>query len=231
MANDFEKEQAARASLKYVHDGQIVGLGSGSTATIAIRLLAERVRDGLKIRGIPTSVQSRDLALELGIPLTTFEEYQQIDVTIDGADEFDSALNLIKGGGGAMLREKVVASASKQLIIVTDSSKQVPVLGRFPLPVEVIGFAEPLVAKKISDMGANATRRCDSSGTPYITDEGNHILDCRFAEILDPSALARNLSEMPGVVEHGLFVGMASVVLMAKAGAVAEFHRSQAYVT
>jgi ribose 5-phosphate isomerase A len=231
MANDFEKEQAARASLKYVHDGQIVGLGSGSTATIAIRLLAERVRDGLKIRGIPTSVQSRDLALELGIPLTTFEEYQQIDVTIDGADEFDPALNLIKGGGGAMLREKVVASASKQLIIVTDSSKQVPVLGRFPLPVEVIGFAEPLVAKKISDMGANATRRCDSSGTPYITDEGNHILDCRFAEILDPSALARNFSEMPGVVEHGLFVGMASVVLMAKAGAVAEFHRSQAYVT
>jgi ribose 5-phosphate isomerase A len=231
MANDSEKEQAARASLKYVHDEQIVGLGSGSTATIAIRLLAEHVRDGLKIRGIPTSVQSRDLALQLGIPLTTFDEYQQIDVTIDGADEFDPALNLIKGGGGAMLREKVVASASKQLIIVTDSSKQVPVLGRFPLPVEVIGFAEPLVAKKISDMGATATRRCDSSGTPYITDEGNHILDCRFAEILDPSALARNLSEMPGVVEHGLFVGMASVVLMAKAGAVAEFHRSQAYVT
>jgi ribose 5-phosphate isomerase A len=231
MANDSEKEQAARASLKYLHDGQIVGLGSGSTATIAIRLLAEHVRDGLKIRGIPTSVQSRDLALQLGIPLTTFDEYQQIDVTIDGADEFDPALNLIKGGGGAMLREKVVASASKQLIIVTDSSKQVPVLGRFPLPVEVIGFAEPLVAKKISDMGATATRRCDSSGTPYITDEGNHILDCRFAEILDPSALARNLSEMPGVVEHGLFVGMASVVLMAKAGAVAEFHRSQAYVT
>jgi ribose 5-phosphate isomerase A len=231
MANDSEKEQAARASLKYVHDGQIVGLGSGSTATIAIRLLAERVRDGLKIRGIPTSVQSRDLALQLGIPLTTFDEYQQIDVTIDGADEFDPALNLIKGGGGAMLREKVVASASKQLIIVTDFSKQVPVLGRFPLPVEVIGFAESLVAKKISGMGATVTGRCDSSGTPYITDEGNHVLDCGFGEILDPKALARNLSDMPGVVEHGLFVGMASVVLMAKAGAVAEFHRSQACVT
>lgn len=226
MANDSEKEMAARAGLKYVHDGQIIGLGSGSTATIAIRLLAERVRDGLTIRGIPSSVQSRDLALQLGIPLTTFDEYQQIDVTIDGADEFDPALNLIKGGGGAMLREKVVASASKQLVIVTDSSKQVPVLGRFPLPVEVIGFAEPLVAKKISDLGASVARRCDSSGKPYTTDEGHHILDCRFGEISDPPTLSRNLSEMPGVVEHGMFVGMASVVLMAKAGAVEEFRRA-----
>jgi len=226
MANDSEKEMAARAGLKYVHDGQIIGLGSGSTATIAIRLLAERVRDGLTIRGIPSSVQSRDLALQLGIPLTTFDEYQQIDVTIDGADEFDPALNLIKGGGGAMLREKVVASASKQLVIVTDSSKQVPVLGRFPLPVEVIGFAEPLVAKKISDLGASVARRCDSSGKPYTTDEGHHILDCRFGEISDPPTLSRNLSEMPGVVEHGMFVGMANVVLMAKAGAVEEFRRA-----
>ena len=226
MANDYEKELAARASLKYVHDGQIVGLGTGSTATIAIRYLGERVRDGLKVRGIPTSVQSRDLAIQLGIPLTTFEEYQEIDVTIDGADEFDPDLNLIKGGGGAMLREKVVASATKQLVIVTDSSKQVPVLGGFPLPVEVITFAEPLVAKKISDRGAIVARRCDPSGKPYTTDEGHHILDCHFGKISDPVALARRLSDMPGVVEHGLFVGMASVVLMAKAGEVAEFHRS-----
>ncbi len=127
-------------------------------------------------------------------------------MTIDGADEFDPDLNLIKGGGGAMLREKVVASASKQLAIVTDSSKQVPVLGRFPLPVEVIGFAEPLVAKKISDLGAIVARRCDSSGMAYMTDESHHILDCRFGEIPDPPALARALSDMPGVVEHGLFV-------------------------
>ena len=125
MANDAEKEAAARASLKYVRDGQVVGLGSGSTATWAIRLLGERVRAGMKIRGIPSSIASRDLAIQLGIPLTTFDEVQEIDVTIDGADEFDPALNLIKGGGGAMLREKIVASASKQLIIVTDSSKQV----------------------------------------------------------------------------------------------------------
>jgi len=226
MANDAEKEAAARASLKYVRDGQVVGLGSGSTATIAIRLLGERVRAGMKIRGIPSSIASRDLAIQLGIPLTTFDEVQEIDATIDGADEFDPALNLIKGGGGAMLREKIVASASKQLIIVTDSSKQVPVLGRFPLPVEVIGFAEPLVAKKISDLGARVVRRLDASSKAYTTDEGHHILDCHFGKIPDPATLARTLSEMPGIVEHGLFVGMATAVLMAKAGEVEEFRRS-----
>jgi ribose 5-phosphate isomerase A len=223
MANDAEKEVAARASLKYVREGQVVGLGTGSTATIAIRLLGELVRGGLKIRGIPTSIASRDLAMQLGIPLTTFDEVQQIDVTIDGADEFDPALNLIKGGGGAMLREKVVASATKQQVIVTDSSKQVQVLGKFPLPVEVIGFAEPLVAKEIADLGARVVQRKDSAGKPYLTDEGHHILDCHFGEIPDPPALARRLSDMPGIVEHGLFVGMASVVLMAKAGEVEEF--------
>jgi ribose 5-phosphate isomerase A len=226
MANDAEKEIAARASLKYVHDGQVVGLGSGSTATIAIRLLGERVRAGLKIRGIPSSVASRDLAQQLGIPLITFGDAQEIDVTIDGADEFDPALNLIKGGGGAMLREKVVAFASRQLVIVTDSSKQAAALGKFPVPVEVIGFAEPLIARKISDLGAKVVRRLDSAGKPYVTDEGHHILDCHFGQIPDPAALSRTLSEMPGVVEHGLFIGMASVVLMAKAGAVEEFRRS-----
>jgi len=226
MGDDSEKEAAARASLKYVRDGQIVGLGSGSTATIAIRLLGERVREGLKIRGIPTSIASRDLAAELGIPLTTFEEYQQIDVTIDGADEFDPRLNLIKGGGGAMLREKIVASASKKMVVVTDSSKQVAMLGKFPLPVEVIGFAEPLVSKKIADLGAKVVRRSDTAGKPYLTDEGHHILDCHFGQIADPVALNGKLSDLPGIVEHGLFVGMASVLLMAKKGDVEEFRPS-----
>jgi ribose 5-phosphate isomerase A len=228
MANDAEKEAAARASLQYVRDGQIVGLGSGSTATIAIHLLGERVRAGLKIRGIPTSSKSRDLAAQLGIPLFTLEDVQQIDVTIDGADEFDPALNLIKGGGGAMLREKIVAFASKQLVIVTDSSKQVPILGRFPLPLEVIGFAEPLIAKKVSNLGAKVVRRRDAYGKPYLTDEGHHILDCHFGQIPDPLRLARTLSDMPGIVEHGLFVGMASVVLMAKAGEVTELRPARA---
>ncbi|HST12417.1 MAG TPA: ribose-5-phosphate isomerase RpiA [Terriglobales bacterium] len=225
MANDAEKEAAARASLKYVRDGQVVGLGTGSTANFAIRLLGEKVRAGMKLRGIPSSIASRDLASQVGIPLTTFDEVQEIDVTIDGADEFDPALNLIKGGGGAMLREKIVASASKQLIIVTDASKQVPVLGKFPLPLEVIAFAEPLIAKKVSALGAQVVRRLDKNGKPYVTDEGHHILDCHFGKIPDPPALARMLSDMPGIVEHGLFVGMANVVVMAKAGAVEEFRR------
>jgi ribose 5-phosphate isomerase A len=226
MANEAEKEAAARASLKYIQDGLIVGLGTGSTATIAIRYLGERVRDGLKICGIPTSIASRDLAIQLGIPLTNFDEIQEIDVTIDGADEFDPALNLIKGGGGAMLREKIVASATKKLVIVTDSTKQVPLLGKFPVPVEVIGFAEALIAKKIAELGASVAQRKDAAGKPYVTDEGHHILDCRFGQIPDPAAMARKLSDMPGIVEHGLFVGMASVVLMANAGQVAEFRRT-----
>ena len=226
MANDAEKEAAARASLKYVRDGQIVGLGSGSTASIAIRLLGERVRAGMRIRGIPSSIASQALAVQLGIPLMTFEEVQHIDVTIDGADEFDPALNLIKGGGGAMLREKIVAFASRQLVIVTDSSKQVAVLGKFPLPVEVITFAEPLIAKRISDLGAKVIQRQDKSGKTYVTDEGHHILDCHFGQIPNPAALARTLSDMPGIVEHGLFVGMTSVVVMAKSGSVEEFRRS-----
>ena len=226
MANQTEKETAARAALQYIQDGQVVGLGSGSTATIAIRYVAEKVQQGLRIRGLPSSIASHDLAIQLGIPLVTFDDVQEIDVTIDGADEFDPALNLIKGGGGAMLREKVVASASRQLVIVTDWSKQVAFLGRFPVPVEVIGFAEPLVAKKIADLGAKVVRRTDSSGKPYITDEGHHILDCHFGEIPDPPSLACKLSATPGVVEHGLFVGMASVVLMAKDGKVVEFRRT-----
>lgn len=227
MANDAEKQAAARASLKYVHDGQILGLGTGSTANFAIRMLGDRVREGMKIRGIPSSIASRDLATQVGIPLITFDDAQQIDVTIDGADEFDPALNLIKGGGGAMLREKIVAFASQQLIIVTDSSKQVRVLGKFPLPVEVITFAEQLIAKRISDLGAQVVQRQGKDGKPHITDEGHHILDCHFGNIPDPPALARTLSDMPGIVEHGLFVGMANVVVMAKAGEVEEFQRGR----
>ena len=224
MTQDQEKQLAAEASLKYVRDGQVLGLGTGSTATWAIRALGEKVRAGLKIRGIPTSQRSRELATELGIPLTTFDEVQQLDVTIDGADEFDPNLNLIKGGGGALLREKIVASATRQVVIVTDSSKQVPVLGKFPLPVEVIRFAQALVAKRIASLGATPTLRRDAQGKPYITDEGHHILDCAFGQIPNPAELDRTLNTIPGVVEHGLFVGMASVVIMAKAGAVIELH-------
>jgi ribose 5-phosphate isomerase A len=225
MANDQEKEAAARASLRFVKDGQVVGLGSGSTATYFIKLLGEQVKNGLHIRGIPTSIKSHDLAVSLKIPLTTLDECQQIDVTVDGADEVDPQLRLIKGGGGALLREKIVASASKQLVIVADASKQVPVLGSFPLPVEVIKFAEALVAKQIQALGADVQRRKNADGKPYLTDENNHILDCRFGQIRDADALARHLSDMPGVVEHGLFIGMASVVLFARGSEIVELRR------
>jgi ribose 5-phosphate isomerase A len=235
MANDAktsdqEKEAAARASLRFVRDGNVVGLGTGSTAAYAVRFLGERVRAGLKIRGIPTSVRTKDLATSVGIPLTTLDEFQQadfqgIDVTIDGADEFDPQLHLIKGGGGALLREKIIASASRQVVIIADSSKQVAVLGRFPLPVEVIPFAQALIANRIAALGATVKLRQDAKGNVFVSDEGHHILDCSFGQIPVPPALARTLSDMPGIVEHGLFIDLATVVLVAKGEKVTEFRR------
>lgn len=222
MANDLEKEAAARASLRFVKDGQVVGLGTGSTATHFIKLLGNEVEKGLRIRGIPTSDRSRELALSLGIPLITLDDCQEIDVTVDGADEVDPQLRLIKGGGGALLREKIVASATRQMIVVADASKQVPRLGKFPLPVEVIRFAQALVAKRIRLLGAEVQLRRKPDGSPFITDENNHILDCRFGEMRDPDGLARELSWMPGVVEHGLFIGMASLALFARNSEIIE---------
>ena len=225
MANDQEKEAAAQASLRFVKDGQVVGLGTGSTAAYFIKLLGGEVKNGLRVRGIPTSIRSRELALSLGIPVITLDDCQEIDVTVDGADEVDPQLRLIKGGGGALLREKIVASATRQMIVVADASKQVQRLGKFPLPVEVIRFAQALVAKRIAAMGADVQLRRDAAGNAYLTDENNHILDCRFGEMRDPDRLARELSEMPGVVEHGLFIGMASVALLARGSEIVELKR------
>jgi ribose 5-phosphate isomerase A len=222
---DDEKEAAAHASLQFVHDGQIVGLGTGSTASRAVRLLGAGVKAGLKIRGVPTSVRTKELAEGLGIPLLTLDEVQQIDVTIDGADEIDPQLQLIKGGGGALLREKVIASASRQMVVVGDSSKQVAMLGKFPLPVEIIPFAQGLVSKEIRALGASVRLRLDSTGKAFVTDEGHHILDCSFGQIPDPPSLARQLSDMPGIVEHGLFIHLASVALIAKNGKVLALRR------
>lgn len=226
MANDQEKQAAARASLKFIQDGNIVGLGTGSTAAYVIQFLGQQIREGLKIRGVPTSETTCDLAEHAGIPLTAFDEVQEIDVAIDGADEIDPDLNLTKGGGGALLREKIVASAAKKFVVIADSSKQVATLGTFPLPVEAIPFAEKLIAKRITEMGASVTIRKGSLGEPFRTDEGHHILDCRFGRIADPAALARTLCQIPGIVEHGLFVGMADVVLIGKGSEVIELQRT-----
>ncbi|MGB8760583.1 MAG: ribose-5-phosphate isomerase RpiA, partial [Candidatus Sulfotelmatobacter sp.] len=220
-----EKEAAARASLRFVEDGQVVGLGTGSTAAYFIQLLGEQVKNGLKIRGIPSSERSREQAAGLGIPLTTLDECQEIDVTVDGADEVDPQLRLIKGGGGALLREKIVASATKNYVIIADETKRVPVLGRFPLPVEVIKFAQAVVKKKIEALGAAVELRQGTDGKPYLTDENNHILDCRFGQIPDADGLARRLNDMPGIVEHGLFIGLASIVLVANGSEIVELHR------
>ncbi|MFZ0537611.1 MAG: ribose-5-phosphate isomerase RpiA [Candidatus Sulfotelmatobacter sp.] len=225
MANDLEKEAAARSSLRFVKDGQVVGLGTGSTAAYFIQLLGEKVKNGLQIRGIPSSNRSREQAASLGIPLTTLDECQQIDVTVDGADEVDPQLRLIKGGGGALLHEKIVASATRQLVIVVDASKRVPVLGKFPLPVEVVKFAKALVKKRIEALGAQVEMRHNPDGKPFLTDENNYILDCHFGQIRGADGLANKLSDMPGIVEHGLFIGMASVVLVANGSEVIELRR------
>ncbi len=222
MANEEEKEAAGRAAAKLVRDGDIVGLGTGSTAYFAVVALGERVKAGLKIIGIPTSVHTADLARAVGIPLTTLDEHPEIDITIDGADEVDPKLNLIKGGGGALLREKVVASASKKMVVVADSGKIVPVLGKFPLPVEVIDFARTVVEKKIAVLGATTKLRTKSDGKPFVTDEGHHILDCSFGKIADPPALALTLSNTPGIVEHGLFIGQAKLALVGRGTSVEE---------
>src|SRR5580658_1595472 len=222
MANEGEKEAAGRAAAKLVHDGDVVGLGTGSTAYFAVVALGERVKTGLKIIGIPTSLQTGDLARGVGIPLTTLDEHPEIDITIDGADEVDPKLNLIKGGGGALTREKVIASASKKMVVVADSSKVVRVLGKFPLPVEVIAFARAVVEKEIVALGAVPTLRTKADGSAFLTDNGNPILDCSFGEIADPAGLALALSSIPGTVEHGLFIGFAKLALVGRGDRVEE---------
>ncbi len=227
MANQNEKELAGRAAAELVHDGDIVGLGTGSTAHFTVLALGERVKTGLKIVGIPTSNATADLARSVGIPLSTLDQHPVLDIDIDGADEIDSQLNLIKGGGGALLREKVVAAASKKMVVIADSGKLVPALGKFPLPVEIVSFARAVVEKKIASLGATPKLRTRPDGSPYLTDNGNPILDCSFGKIPDPPALARTLRDIPGIVEHGLFISLASIALIGREDSVQEI-RAQA---
>jgi len=212
------KQQAAWRAVDFVESGMVVGLGHGSTAIFAVRCIAELLHSGRlsNILGVPTSIQVEEAARQLGIPLTTLDEHPIVDLTIDGADEVDPDLNLIKGGGGALLREKIVAQASRREIIVVDESKLSPALGtHWPVPVEIVPFGWRTQVAYLESLGAQPILRQNSDGTPFVTDQDNLILDCRFGPIPDSAQLAIQMSERAGIVEHGLFVGLATDVIVA----------------
>lgn len=208
----IEKKEVGEKAVEYVKDGMIVGLGTGSTVYYFISKLGELVEQGLSIKGVPSSKQTEKIAIELGIPLVSFHEIDQIDVSIDGADEVNPELHLIKGGGGALLREKIIAKAAKTFIVVADSQKYVETLGTFPLPIEVVPFGYEMTMKYIRELGGKPTLR-NSGGTPFLTDNGNYMIDSSFQKINQPEVLEKNLNLLPGVVDNGLFVGMADAVI------------------
>lgn len=208
------KKLAAEKALEYVEDGMILGLGTGSTVEYALRKLGCLVKEGLDVKGIPTSMHTKRIAKEENIPLTTLEENPDIDLTIDGADEVDSNLNLIKGGGGALTREKIIAFHSKKVIIIVDDSKVVKALGiDFSLPVEVLKFGWTSTKKVIENFGCNVEMR-KIMGEPFITDNSNYVLDCEFERIDDPEQLEKDLNLIPGIVENGLFIGLADKAIV-----------------
>ena len=216
---DSEKEVVARAAACLVKSGMKVGLGSGTTSHRFIRLLGERARRGeLSVEAVATSKQSEALAREVGIPLTEVRRGLRLDLAVDGADEIGPGLALIKGGGGAHLREKVVAAAANYFLVIADSSKLSKQLGKFPLPVEIVPFATPWVMDRIAPLGATPVLRMDrdSRDRPYLTDQQNYILDCQFQTIEQPLQLASKLEAIPGIVEHGLFIGYARAALIAR---------------
>lgn len=226
MASNLDdlKRQAAVKSVDYVRDGMVVGLGTGSTAKHMIVALGERVKQGLRIQGVPTSKQTADLARQHGITLIETEDRWSIDVTIDGADQVDPQLNLVKGGGGALLKEKVVAAAARRLIIVVDHTKCVPVLGNpFPLPVEVVPFGWGSTARQIEALGFKAVLR-EKDGAIFRTEAGHYILDVQIARIDKPAELELQLNALPGVVETGLFVGRTDMLIVGAPGGVEVRH-------
>ncbi|QRM55688.1 ribose-5-phosphate isomerase RpiA [Sinorhizobium sp. BG8] len=214
------KIKAAEAALAHVDDGMRLGIGTGSTAEEFVRLLAEKVAAGLRVQGVPTSERTARLCVELGVPLKSLDELPELDLTIDGADEVDGELRLIKGGGGALLREKIVAAASKTMIVIADETKVVETLGAFKLPIEVNPFglvatriAVEKVASRLGLSGEIAVR--NSGDGAFMTDGGHYILDASFGRIPDADALANALNYIPGVVEHGLFINLASLAIIA----------------
>jgi ribose 5-phosphate isomerase A len=231
MTQDEAKWKVAHRAVEFVEDGMRVGLGTGTTSTKFIHALAEKVQGGLRVRCVASSDASYDLGRSLGIDVTTLEELPEIDLYIDGADEVryhDGQLDLIKGGGAALLREKIVASASTRFLVVVDSTKVVERLGAFPLPVEVIKMALPIVKPRMAAIGLEPKLRLVKGGTdPLLTDEGNYILDCMAGTIEDPAATAQAIRSIVGVVEHGLFLNMAEIALIAGDEGVQELRASR----
>lgn len=221
MAYELEKENAAAAAMDYVEDGMTIGLGTGSTAKYFVELVAEEIADGMALRGVPTSEQTRRQAVSLGVPLIDIEQVDRIHMTVDGADEVDEQAQLIKGGGAALLREKIIADASDLMVVIADPSKQVEMLGQFPLPVEVTPFGYTITAKKVYDALCQAgvlkpriEVRTGPGHEPIVTDGGNFILDCQCGVIPNAPKAAALLSYVPGVVEHGLFIDQCRVVII-----------------
>ena len=226
------KRQAAARALEQVAGGMTLGLGTGSTAKHFVDLLGEKVRAGMKVIGVPTSEATRAQAVQCGIALTTLDEVDRLDLTVDGADEVDPAFNLIKGGGGALLREKIVAAASDRMIVIADETKWVDALGRFPLPVEVIPFGlgatRRAMERAFAEAGVSGQMgvRKGKDGHVFVTDGGHWIIDAHLGRIADPPRLARLLNVIPGVVEHGLFIGLASTVILAGAQGIRVINRA-----
>jgi ribose 5-phosphate isomerase A len=221
MTADQYKRQAAEHAMALVEDGMVLGLGTGSTAAHFVDLIGQRVRQGLKVVCVPTSETTRAQAEGLAIPLTDLDRQPSLDLTIDGADEIDPQLRLIKGGGGALLREKIVAVASGRMVLIADHSKRVATLGAFPLPVEVVRFGLRATRELVETLAAEAgctgriALRLASDGEPFVSDSGHHILDCAFGRIAEPEALDAALKQVPGVVENGLFLDIADAAIIA----------------
>ncbi len=215
------KQRAAAAAAELITDGMILGLGTGTTASYLVQILGERVRQGLRIQGVPTSEATRQLAIAEGVPLTTLEEQPVLDLCLDGADEVDPDLNLIKGGGGALLREKIVASAARQRIIMVDVSKCVDCLGAFSLAVEVIPFGWEVTRRQLEQFGGVPTLR-QREGKPFVTDQGHYIIDCALSQIEDVPKLNHQLNQLPGVVENGLFVDMTDRLIIGSPDGITE---------
>ena len=220
------KQLACQRAAQEVQDGMVLGLGTGSTVYYFIQEVGRMVHEGLRITGVPTSIRTAELATQLVIPLTTLDDHPRLDLAVDGADEVDDALNLVKGAGGALLREKIIAASAARFLVVVDDSKVVHQLGeRYPLPVEVVPFGVMPATRALEGLGAQVTLRRGADGQTWVSDNGNYILDCHFGPIADPMALQQQLLAIPAVIDSGLFIGMTDTVFIGQAEGVRRLER------